>query len=110
MIITRRRQDSEEWRATRLDDLVPSSRDDDRVHWVWREANARDPFGVTFILDLELAFTKGVPELDGLVTRARDDLSVVGREGDGKDVLGVTNEATSGETRVEVPQTKSLVP
>ena len=97
-------------KLTCLDDLVPTGRDDDRVHWVGREADARDPFGVTLILDLEFAFTKSVPELDGLVTRARDDLSVVGREGDGENILGVTDETTSGEASVEVPKTKSLVP
>ena len=97
-------------KLTCLDDLVPTGRDDDRVHWVGREADARDPFGVTFILDLEFAFTKSVPELDGLVARPRDNLSVVGREGDGENVLGVTDESTSSEASVEVPKTKSLVP
>ena len=65
---------------------------------------------MAFILDLKLALAERVPELDGLVTRARDDLSVVGREGDGEDVLGVANEATGGKASVEVPKTQGLVP
>ena len=58
---------------------------------------------MTILLDVELAFSQGVPELDGPVSRTRDDLSVVGREGDGQDVGSVTNESSSGETSVEVP-------
>ena len=30
------------------------------------------------LLDVELALSEGVPELDGAVARARDDLAVVG--------------------------------
>lgn len=53
---------------------------------------------MALVLDLELALAEGVPELDGLVAGAGDDLSVVGAEGDGEDVLGVANEALGGET------------
>ena len=93
-----------------LDDLVPSGRDDDGVHRVRREANARDPLGVAVLGDVELALSERVPQLDGAVTRTRNDLAVVGRERDREDVRGVADEPAGGQTRVEVPETQGLVP
>ena len=95
---------------TDLDDLVPASRDDDGVGDVGAEANAGDPLGVAVLLDVVLALAEGVPELDGPVTGAGDDLPVVGREADGEDIGGVANEAASGETGVQVPETESVIP
>lgn len=57
-----------------------------------------------------LAVTEGVPQLDGAVTRARDDLSVVGGEGYGENVVGVADESSGGGAGSELPQTESLVP
>lgn len=57
-----------------------------------------------------LAVTEGVPELDRPVARARDDLSVVGGEGDGEDVVGVADESTGGLTGGELPKAEGLVP
>lgn len=57
-----------------------------------------------------LAVTKGVPELDGAVAGTGDDLTVVGREGDGENVVGVANEAASGGAGSELPETEGLVP
>lgn len=65
---------------------------------------------MALLLDVELALAEGVPELDGAVTRSRNNLPVVGREGDGEDVRGVANEATGGESGVEVPEAEGLVP
>lgn len=96
--------------SAHLDDLVPTSRDNHGVHRVGRESNARDPLGVTVVGDVELAFTQGVPQLDSSVSGSRDDLSVVGREGDGQDVASVTDESSSGFTSVQVPQSQGLVP
>ena len=45
-------------------------------------------------LDGVLAYTKGVPQLDGLVSGSRDNLAVVGWEGNTEDILGMTNEPT----------------
>lgn len=67
---------------THLDDLVPTSRDNDGDHGVGGEADAGDPLGVAIVGDVELALAEGVPELDGAVTRSRDDLTVVGGERD----------------------------
>lgn len=57
-----------------------------------------------------LAVTEGVPQLDGAVTRAGDDLSVVGGEGDGENIVGVADESSGGGAGGELPQTESLVP
>jgi hypothetical protein len=95
---------------TYLDELVPTSGDNDGVLRVGREANARDPLGVALVGDGVLAVTEGVPELDGSVTRSGNDLAVVGGEGDGEDVVGVADEAAGGDTSGELPETEGLVP
>jgi len=65
---------------------------------------------VTILLDVELALSESVPELDGSVSGTGNDLTVIGGEGDGENVRGVSNETTGGKSRVEVPKTKGLVP
>jgi len=65
---------------------------------------------VALIGDGVLAVTEGVPQLDGAVARAGDDLAVVGGEGDGQDVVGVADEAAGGDTGGELPEAESLVP
>ena len=93
-----------------LDELVPASGDDDGVLGVGAEANAGNPLGVALVGDGELAVTEGVPQLDGAVARTGDDLSVVGGERDGQDIVGVANKSTGGGASGELPQTKGLVP
>jgi hypothetical protein len=65
---------------------------------------------VALVGDGVLAVTEGVPQLDGAVTGAGNDLTVVGGEGDGEDIVGVADEATGGLTGRELPQSESLVP
>ena len=65
---------------------------------------------MTVVNDVELALSKGVPELDGSVSGSGDDLSVVGGEGDGENVTGVADELSGGQTSVKVPETEGLVP
>ena len=65
---------------------------------------------MTVVLNVVFAFAKGVPELDRAVTRTRDNLPVVRREADGKDIGGVADEAARRETGVEVPETEGVVP
>jgi len=93
-----------------LHGAVPTSRDDDRVGHVWREAHARHPIGVSILSDGVLALAKSVPQLDGAVTRARHDLTVVGREGNAQDVLLVVIELSGGLALGQIPQAKSAVP
>jgi hypothetical protein len=85
------------WKITTyLDELVPAGGDNDWVLRVGREADTRDPLLVALVGDGELAVAQGVPQLDGPITRAGDDLAVVGREGDGKNVVSVADETTGG--------------
>lgn len=65
---------------------------------------------MALIGDGVLAVTEGVPELDGAVAGAGDNLAVVRREGDGKDVVGMAHKAAGGGTRGKLPETQSLVP
>lgn len=65
---------------------------------------------MTVILDIILAFSKGVPKFDSSVTRTRDNLSVVCAEADRQDIGGVANESASGLASVQVPETQGVVP
>jgi hypothetical protein len=65
---------------------------------------------VSLLGDGELAVTEGVPELDGSIAGARDDLPVIGGEGDREDIVGVANESAGGSARRQLPQAESLVP
>jgi hypothetical protein len=89
---------------TYLDDLVPARAHNNGVLWVWREAYARHPLGVALLGDGVFAVTKGVPELDCSITRARHNLTVVGGEGDRQDIASVADESSSGGTRRQLPQ------
>ena len=68
------------------------------------------PLGVTILLNVVLALSEGVPELDSSVTGAGNNLSVISAEADGQNIGGVANEAAGGETSVKVPETKGVVP
>jgi hypothetical protein len=68
------------------------------------------PLRVTLLLDVKLALSQSVPKLDRLVPRSGDDLPVVGRERDGQDVGGVTDESSSGRSGVQVPKSEGVVP
>jgi len=93
-----------------LDQLVPTSGNNDWVLWVGGEPHARDPLGVPLVNDGELAVTKRVPESDSLVTGTRDNLPVIGGEGDREDVASVSNKSSGGDTSGELPQPEGLVP
>lgn len=93
-----------------LNKLVPSRADNNWVLRVWAEAYARDPVGVSLLGDSELAVSKGVPELDGSVAGSGNDLSVVGGEGDGENIVGVSNKSSGGGTGGELPEAESLIP
>lgn len=100
----------EHGRAAYLDELVPAGAHNDRILRVGGESDARHPLGVAFVGDGVLAVTKSVPQLDGSVARAGDDLSVVGGERDGENVVGVADKTTGGVAGGELPQTQGLVP
>ena len=58
---------------------------------------------MTFIFDVALALSKSIPEFDCLITRGRDNPSVVGAKANGEDIGSVSNEATSCQTGIQVP-------
>ena len=93
-----------------LDHLIPTAGDDNGVQDVGAEAHARYPLGVAILLDIVLALAEGVPELDCPVARARDNLTVVRREANGKDIGGVADETTGGVASVKIPQAQRVVP
>ena len=65
---------------------------------------------MTLVGNGKFAVAQCVPQLDRTVPRARDDLTVIGGEGDGKDIVGVTDEAAGRHAGSEFPQSKGLVP
>jgi len=91
-----------------LDHSVPSSGDDYGL--LRRESDAADPFGVSLVFDGVLALSEGVPQLDGLVSRSRNNLSVISRESNRENILSVSNESSGGKTSVEIPESESSVP
>lgn len=51
-----------------------------------------------------------VPKTNGSIARARNNLTVVSRKGNGKNILLVSNETTSGLSCANVPKTELRVP
>lgn len=96
--------------GTYLDELVPAGGDNHGILGVGAEANAANPLGVALLGDGVLAVTKSVPELDGAVARAGNNLAVVGREGDGEHIVSVANEPAGGGAGSKLPETEGLVP
>lgn len=60
--------------VTHLDNFVPASGYNDRVHRVRGESDAGDPSGVALVLDFVLALPQGVPEFDCSVAGTGHDL------------------------------------
>ena len=76
-----------------LDELVPSRGNNNGILGKGRESDAWDPFGVSLFLDGVFANSQSVPQFDGSVAGGGNDLTVVSRESDGKDILGVSNKS-----------------
>ena len=57
-----------------------------------------------------LAVSEGVPELDGPVARTGNNLSVVGGERDGENIVGVADESAGSDTSGKLPEAEGLVP
>ena len=96
--------------APHLDEVVPSSRDDEWGSQGRREANTADPVGVGVTLHREHALTLDVPHLEHVVSATGHNLAIVGGERDGKNILGVTQELLDALAALQVPQTKRAVP
>ena len=65
---------------------------------------------MSLLSDGELAVTESVPELDGSIAGSRNDLSVIGREGNGENIVGVSNKSAGGSTGRKLPETEGLIP
>lgn len=65
---------------------------------------------MSLLSDSELAVTESVPELDCAIAGPRNDLSVVGGEGDGQNIVGVSNKSAGGGTGSKLPEAEGLVP
>ena len=65
---------------------------------------------MTLVGNGKLAVAERVPQFDGTIAGAGDDLTVVGGEGDGEDIVGVADEAAGRYASSEFPQTESLIP
>ena len=65
---------------------------------------------MSLLLYREFAVSQGVPQLDGAVTGSGDDLTVVGGERDGENVVGVADKSAGGVTGGQLPQAEGLVP
>lgn len=102
--------DSEVGGTPNLDKTIPASRDENRGVEGWREADARDPLSVTTFSQGKLALTEGVPELDSAISGARNNLTVVRREGNREDILGVSNESAGALASADFPETQRSIP
>lgn len=98
----------EEKKKTYLDKLVPTGRDDGGLRLTWRESHGGDPVGVG-VKGLN-TLSNGVPDLDGLVSGSRNNLSRVLGNRNGQNVTVVSNKSSGALTVLQVPQTQSLVP
>jgi hypothetical protein len=93
-----------------LNIVIPATGHDQWSGRVRGEADAGNPTIVAVVLNGVLAFTKNVPELDSFVTGSGNNLTVVSGESDGKNVLGVSDEATSAATTVNFPKAEGVIP
>lgn len=93
-----------------LDGTIPTAGDNYGIGVIGREAYAGYPIRVAIFLDGEFALSQSVPQLDGLVARAGNNLTIVSREGNGQNILSVIFEAASSFTSSQIPQTQGLVP
>jgi len=93
-----------------LNKLIPTSRDDDWVLNVGRESNTANPLCVSLFINGVFALSKSIPQLNSLVSGTRNNLSVISREGNRKDVLSVSNKSSSGGSIVQLPKSESSVP
>ena len=93
-----------------LDGLIPRGGDAESGLLGVVETDDGNGILMVVLIDGELALGASVPDLDVSVEGASDDLSVVGGEGNGKNVSLVTNELGDGSAGGNVPETNGTVP
>ena len=65
---------------------------------------------MSLLSDGKLAVTESVPELNGSIARSGDNLSVIGGERDGENIIRVSNKSSGSGTSSKLPKAESLVP
>jgi len=65
---------------------------------------------VSLLSDGEFAVTKSVPELNSAIAGSRNDLSVVGGEGNGENIIRVSDKSSGGSTSGKLPKAECLIP
>jgi len=65
---------------------------------------------MAIVLDVVLAFAKGIPEFDRSVPRAGNDLPVVSTETDREYIGGMTDETPRGVSGIKIPKTERVIP
>lgn len=70
-----------------LDGLVPATRYNDGLSDIGGEPHAGNPVRVAILLNGEFALSQSVPELDGVISGAGNNLTVVSRESNAQDIL-----------------------
>jgi len=93
-----------------LDGLIPRGGDNDWLLDIVEVSNAGNPVGMWVLVNGELADSVDVPNLDGFIDGSRGDLSVVWGEGNGEDILGVTDKGLVGLGGLEVPKSDGTIP
>ena len=93
-----------------LDGLIPRGGHTDSWLLGVVELNARDGISVLILVNDVFALRPGVPDTDGSVKRSSDDLTVVWRESDRKNVFRVSNELVDGLCGGNFPKADSSVP
>jgi hypothetical protein len=93
-----------------LDGLIPRGGNADGGLGLVVESNTRDGVGVSVFVNGMLAFSLDVPDFDLVVTSSSKDLSVISREGNGKDISGVSTKLDLGLSGLEVPKADGTIP
>lgn len=59
---------------------------------------------MSLLLYREFAVSQCVPQLNGLISRSRNDLTVIGGEGDREDIVGMADETSSRSSSSKFPE------
>ncbi len=95
-----------------LHETIPPARDDEGHALAGTESHTGHPFGVSLGIRANgiLAFSQCIPQLDGLVARSADNLTVVDAECHAQDILGMPDKSTSGASTSNFPQAEGTIP
>jgi len=93
-----------------LDGLVPGSSNADSGLGSVVELDAGNGISVRVLVNGVLALAAGVPDLDLVVKGTGEDLTVISRDGNREDILGVADELGDALALLDVPETDGVIP